>query len=184
MILDTNENIQNETIQNENIKTEIVNETIQTETFTFHWMLMITPLAFITGVYAWYNDLKILAIAEWCLVASSIYYWSKHTDQLRRQIDMIVVQLSLYTHIAYIIWYSCYIVLLLYFCSMIAFGLGHYFDSNIAHSFVWIFGCIGNYLLSKNISMTIPSPIPSPMTIPIPSPSDILPLPLDIKIQT
>ena len=127
----------------------IIDDSCETQ---LHWMLFITPLAGLTGIYAWYSNLKYLAIAEWCLVASSIYYWSSCKDQFRRYVDMIVVQLSLYVHLAYVFTYGCMIGLTMYFCSMIAFGLGHKYDSNFCHSFVWIFACIGNYILIKFIT--------------------------------
>lgn len=135
------------------------NEEEKDNCIKMHWMLYITPLAFFTGIYNWYNDLKILAFSEWFLVASSIYYWSKCDCQFRRYVDMTIVQISLYIHIAYIYMYSCIIAFALYIFAIISFGLGHYFDSNLAHSFVWIFGCIGNVILTKNISSNISSNI-------------------------
>ena len=39
-----------------------------------HWMLYLTPMAFLTGIYAVYCNLWILMLAEWSLVGSSIYY--------------------------------------------------------------------------------------------------------------
>jgi hypothetical protein len=117
-----------------------------------HWMLFITPLAGVTGIYAWYSDLKYLAIAEWCLVLSSIYYWSKCKDQFRRYVDIFVVQISFYIHLAYVFTYGCFAALTMYIFSIVAFGLGHKYDSNICHSFVWIFACIGNYFLIKYLS--------------------------------
>jgi hypothetical protein len=35
-----------------------------------HWMLYLTPMAFLTGIYALYCDLWILLLAEWSLVGS------------------------------------------------------------------------------------------------------------------
>ena len=142
-----------------------------------HWMLYITPLASITGIYAWKSKLYYIAIAEWFLVASSIYYWSRCKDEFRRYVDMVVVQLSLYVHLAYIFAYGCIIAFIMYFIAMVAFGLGHQYDSNIFHSFVWIFGCIGNYFLIKYISsINIPDIINVP-NIPIPDIPDI-PIPV------
>jgi hypothetical protein len=43
-------------------------------TSEFHWMLYITPMAALTGIYAFANNIYTLAIAEWILVASSVLY--------------------------------------------------------------------------------------------------------------
>lgn len=112
-----------------------------------HWMLLFTPLAFLTGCIAFKNNFYIIAIAEWFLVISSIIYWLKLTCEFRRKIDIIVVQLSLYTHIFYSIICNSSIAIICYLIGAMSYLVGLNINSNIMHSLVWIFGCVGNYNL-------------------------------------
>jgi hypothetical protein len=121
------------------------------ETKICHWMLYLTPMAFFTGMYAIHCRLWILMIAEWSLVASSIYYWSHHIDDWRRRLDMIVVQLSLYTHLYYSLYHSSYYSLSLYTFGMGSYIIGVFYNSYIAHAFVWVFGCTANIVLTNGL---------------------------------
>ena len=118
-----------------------------------HWMLYITPLAALTGIYAFNNNIYTLAIAEWILVASSVLYWSDPRCSWKRIVDMCVVQTSLFIHLYYVYLYKDMTSLLLYLLAICSFILGHLLNSNIAHSFVWWFGCAGNFNLLNNISL-------------------------------
>ena len=114
-------------------------------------MLYITLTAVLTGIYAFYKDIYILAIAEWILVASSILYWSDPYCSWKRIVDMCIVQASLFIHLYYVYLYKDMTSLLLYLLGVCSFIAGHLLNSNIAHSFVWWFGCAGNISLINNI---------------------------------
>ena len=116
-----------------------------------HWMLYITPTAALTGIYAFYKKIYVLAIAEWILVASSILYWSDPCCNWKRIVDMCVVQVSLFIHLYYVYLYKDITSLLLYLLGICSFMVGHLLNSNMAHSFVWWFGCAGNISLINNI---------------------------------
>ncbi len=116
-----------------------------------HWMLYLTPMAFFTGIYAVYCNLWILMLAEWSLVASSIYYWSHHINDWKRKIDMIVVQLSLYIHLYYAIYYSSYYSLTFYTFGMGTYIIGVVYNSYFAHALVWVFGCSANIFLTTGL---------------------------------
>ena len=116
-----------------------------------HWMLYITPAAALTGIYAFANNIYTLAIAEWILVASSVLYWSDPCCSWKRIVDMCVVQVSLFIHLYYVYLYKDITSLLLYLLGICSFMVGHLLNSNMAHSFVWWFGCAGNISLINNI---------------------------------
>ena len=63
-------------IENKNIKLNKKKIKKKNLTSEPHWMLYITPIAALTGIYAFDNNIYTLAIAEWILVASSVLYWS------------------------------------------------------------------------------------------------------------
>ena len=90
-------------------------------------------------------------LAEWSLVASSIYYWSHSMNDWRRKVDMIVVQLSLYTHLYYSIYYSSYYSLTFYSFGIGSYILGVIYNSYFAHALVWVFGCSANVLLTNGL---------------------------------
>ena len=120
--------------------------------FQGHWMLYFTPLLFFTGLFASYNGFYVLTITEWCLVLSSIYYWSgPYLDTYRRIADITVAQLSLYTHLYFAILYSSNISLILYGSAVTSYLIGIKFDSNQAHAFVWIFGVCANICLINHL---------------------------------
>lgn len=119
---------------------------------TSHWMLYITPMALFTGIYAAICNLWILAFAEWALVTSSVYYWSHYICRWRRCIDMVVVQLSLYTHLYFTLRYQSLFALKFYGLGITSYAIGVYYNSFIAHSFVWIFGCIANVFLINSLT--------------------------------
>ncbi len=120
-----------------------------------HWMLYITPIAALTGIYAFVNNINTIAIAEWIVVASSVLYWSDPRCSWKRIVDMFVVQASLFIHLYYVYLYKDMESLLLYLLAVCSFIVGHLLNSNIAHSFVWWFGCAGNISLINNISQII-----------------------------
>ena len=116
-----------------------------------HWILYITPSAALTGIYAFYNNIYTLAIAEWILVASSVLYWSDPCCSWKRIVDICVVNISFFIHLYYIYLYKDIFSLLLYLLGICSFVLGHLLNSNIAHSFVWWFACAGNITLINSI---------------------------------
>ena len=116
-----------------------------------HWMLYLTPMAFLTGIYAAKYSLWVLSVAEWSLVVSSVFYWLNHHDGWRRNVDMIVVQLSLYTHLYYVVRYSSYNAFALYILAMSSYIVGCIYNTNFAHAFVWIFGCAANVVLVNDL---------------------------------
>ena len=124
-----------------------------------HWMLILTPLTFITGCKAFINGFYIIAFAEWILVLSSIIYWLKPSCETRRKFDMIIVQLSLYTHIIYSFISNSSGALIFYILGIISYLFGIQLDSNIMHSLVWILGNIGNYNLITDLVSQLLIPI-------------------------
>lgn len=122
------------------------------KTSSGHWMLKVTPLAGFTGIYAAFHGLWILAVAEWFLLASSVYYWSNPKVQFRRSVDMTVVQLCLYTHLYYAWSTSSEWAFAMYFCGCSSYILSVYLNSFFTHVFVWLFGCTGNIILVHHIT--------------------------------
>ena len=115
------------------------------------YMLYLTPMALCTGMYAAAHGLWVLAFAEWALVASSLYYWSHHMCAWRRTVDMVVVQLSLATHLYFTLRYRSWNALNCYGLAMFSYIAGVYYNSYIAHAFVWMLGCIANVILITNL---------------------------------
>lgn len=112
-----------------------------------HWMLWLTPLAFLTGSYAYFLNFFILAYSEWTVFLTSILYWMKPVNNYRRKIDIIVVQLAFYIHLYYVFTYICYTGLFLYKFGILFYIIGLFFESNIFHALLWICGSIGNFVL-------------------------------------
>ncbi len=116
-----------------------------------HWMLYLSPLFMGTSIYAARCGFIVLSLAEWMIIISSIYYWSKHTSQFRRKVDIIIVQISFYIHLYYAIKYKSPTTLFFISLVVITYLIGLHYNSNIAHAFVWIFGCCGMISLVKHL---------------------------------
>lgn len=119
-----------------------------------HWMLALTPLAMISGVYAHSEDFLLLAYSEWAVLCTSIIYWTKPACEVRRKIDMIIVQLALYIHI-FFAFSLCYTSLFLYKVAICFYVFGIIFDSNFFHAFMWICGSFANFFLISNMKNNI-----------------------------
>lgn len=117
------------------------------------YMLYLTPMAFCTGIYAATHGLYVLAFAEWALVASSVYYWSHHMCAWRRTLDMVVVQLSLAIHLYFAMRKRSWTALKFYGLAMFSYIAGVYYNSYIAHAFVWMFGCVANVFLIADLRL-------------------------------
>ena len=116
-----------------------------------HWLLYLIPIFMGTVIYAAKCGFILLAVVEWMVIMTSIYYWSNYTSNTRRSIDIAVVQLALYIHLYYAIKYKsiqtiyCYILLVLFYF------IGRMHNSDVAHIFVWIFGALGSIFLIKHL---------------------------------
>ena len=118
-----------------------------------HWMLLLTPLAAFTGLYAFYKKFYIIAFAEWLLVSTSILYWSCPSCNTRRLIDMVIVNISLFIHLGYSLLFTIVEPIVFYILGMVSYKLGVDLDSNFFHMGIWIFGCIGNIFLIYKLSL-------------------------------
>ncbi len=104
-----------------------------------------------SSIYAAKCRFIVLALAEWMIIMSSIYYWSKNNCQFRRCIDIVIVQISLYIHLYYAIKYKAKSTLIMIGLIIIFYFIGLYYNSDIAHAFVWIFGTIGMISLINHL---------------------------------
>ncbi len=116
-----------------------------------HWILYLIPLFMASSVYAAKCGFVVLSLAEWMIIMSSIYYWSKNDSQFRRYVDIIIVQICILIHLLYAIKYKANITLLMLVLIIIFYFIGLYYNSNIAHAFVWIFGSIGMISLVNHL---------------------------------
>lgn len=117
-----------------------------------HQMLLMTPLAFFSGFFICVFGLHYLAWGNWLVGVSSIYYWSDHTNQFKRKVDMIVVHLSFIVHIIYTYNYSCYHSALLYGLGVFSYGLARLYNSDVWHAVMWLFAIMSNIVLTLHIN--------------------------------
>jgi hypothetical protein len=116
-----------------------------------HWILYLTPLFMITSVYAAKCKFLILALLEWTVIMSSICYWSNLNCNIRRSIDIILVQVCFLVHIYYAIKYKAQKTLFFFSFTVIFYFLGQYYKSDVLHSFSWISTLIGTILLINHL---------------------------------
>lgn len=114
-------------------------------------MLYLSPLVFINTLHSSYCEIWPLTLAECALLISSIYYWLDNTNKIKRNIDITVVQISLYTHLYFTYINLSHYSFAFYVLGMISYIFGRLYNSNFAHAFVWIFGSIGNIILTNHI---------------------------------
>lgn len=114
------------------------------------WLLYITPLALFTGVFAWIHGELVLACTEWAVFVTSVLYWSDYTNRRRRLLDIVTVQVCLWTHILRCIQnvqHDQMRVLAAYAAAAIAYSISVQLNTFVVHALVWMFGAIGNILL-------------------------------------
>jgi hypothetical protein len=119
--------------------------------YNAHWIRYLTPMFFITSVYAAKCGFPILSFAEWMVGFSSLYYWSNYSCNFRRTVDIVIVQISLYIHIYFSIRYKSTKSLYCFGLLAIFYFIGRAYDSIAAHVLVWIFGTLGAIILINHL---------------------------------
>jgi len=113
-------------------------------------MLLLLPLPINNIIYGSLVGLILIPIVQFFIVITSILYWTNVNNIYYKILDILVVKIGIIIHFSYCYTYGCIFPALLMCLTILTYLLGRYFNSNLIHSFVWIFGYLGNYLFISN----------------------------------
>ena len=111
-------------------------------------ILYMTPGALITGVLAYSRYKYVQAYAEFAVFFMSVLHWHDPKFGWRRNLDMITVQLSLWTHICLFYQSGCFPAFILMMIALGCFYLSLSKKSFIMHGLGWITSCSSNIVLA------------------------------------
>ena len=113
-------------------------------------LLRITPLCLFTGLVAASLKHWITAISEIAVFISSQLHWRnpRHSSYLRN-IDIVVVQISLFVHLLAIWNAEAWNAFIAMTVAIMCFGWSQYRNSYPHHAAGWIISCLSNLLLAR-----------------------------------
>lgn len=111
----------------------------------FHPILLLLPLPLINIIYGFSVGLNIIALSQVSIICTSILYWTNLDNFALRILDILIVKTGIIIHFFHCYTYVCLYPALLMCCCVLTYLIGKYYDSNLIHSFVWIFGYVSNF---------------------------------------
>ena len=111
-------------------------------------ILYLTPGALISGIIAYSRYKFIQAYAEFAVFVMSVLHWHNPQFGWRRNLDMITVQFSLWTHIWLFYKSNCLPAFILMMIASGFFYLSLHKRSFIMHGLGWITSCCSNLVLA------------------------------------
>ena len=111
-------------------------------------ILYMTPGALISGLIAYSRYKSVQAYAEFAVFVMSVLHWHDPQFGWRRNLDMITVQLSLWTHIWLFYQSGCFPAFILMMIALGCFYLSLRKRSFIMHGLGWLISCSSNLVLA------------------------------------
>ena len=122
-----------------------------------HWFVVLSHLTLLSSAYAWGKGHADLSLATGSVWLSSQIFWRRHRCKLRRNIDIVVVQLALWYHLhraRSLDTETMRVYLLVMGMAVVSFGPAVFFTktdtfelSTLFHSALHVLANIGNVLL-------------------------------------